>query len=63
LRPYLEGQKFIIRTDHHYLRWVLNLSDAQGLLARWRLRLFEFDYEVQYHPGALNYGADMISRL
>jgi hypothetical protein len=62
-RPYLEGQKFIIRTDHHSLRWLLNLSDAQGRLARWRLRLLEFDYEVQYHPGALHHGADMMSRL
>jgi RNase H-like domain found in reverse transcriptase len=63
LRPYLEQQKFIIHTDHHSLRWVLNLSDAQGRLARWRLRLLEFDYEVQYHPGALHHGADMMSRL
>jgi RNase H-like domain found in reverse transcriptase len=63
LIPYLEKQKFIIRTDHHSLRWVLNLSDAQGRLARWRLRLLEFDFEVQYHPGALHLGADMMSRL
>jgi hypothetical protein len=63
LRPYLEQQKFIIRTDHHSLRWVLNLSDAQGRLVRWRRRLLEFDYEVQYHPGALHHGADMMSRL
>jgi RNase H-like domain found in reverse transcriptase len=57
LHLYLEGQKFIIRTDHHSLRWVLNSSDAQGRLARWRLRLLEFDYEVQYNPGALHLGA------
>jgi RNase H-like domain found in reverse transcriptase len=63
LRPYLEGQKFIIRNDHHSLRWNLNSSDAQGRLARWSLRLLEFDYEVQYHPGALHHGADMMSRL
>jgi RNase H-like domain found in reverse transcriptase len=63
LRPYLEGQNFIIRTDHHSQRWVLNLSDGQGRLARWRLRLLEFDYEVQYHPGALHHGADMMSRI
>jgi RNase H-like domain found in reverse transcriptase len=62
LRPYLEGHKFIIRTHHHSLRWVLNLSDAQGRLAPWRLRLLEFDY-VHYHPGALHHGADMISML
>jgi Integrase zinc binding domain/RNase H-like domain found in reverse transcriptase len=63
LRPYLEGQKFIIGTDHLSLRWVLNFSDAQGRLARWRLHLLEFDYEVQYHPGALHHCADMMSRL
>jgi RNase H-like domain found in reverse transcriptase len=63
LRPYLEQQKFIISTDHHSLRCVLNLSDAQGRLARWRLRLLQFDYEVHYHPGALHHGADKMSRL
>jgi hypothetical protein len=63
LLPYLEGQNIIIRTDHHSLRWVPNFSDSQGRLDRWRLRLLEFDYEVQYHPGALNHGADMMSRL
>jgi RNase H-like domain found in reverse transcriptase/Reverse transcriptase (RNA-dependent DNA polymerase) len=39
LRPYLEWKRFTLRTDHHALRWVMNLADAQGLLARWRLRL------------------------
>jgi hypothetical protein len=34
LRPYLEGQWFIIRTDHHSIHWVLNLADAQGRLNR-----------------------------
>jgi RNase H-like domain found in reverse transcriptase/Reverse transcriptase (RNA-dependent DNA polymerase)/Integrase zinc binding domain/Integrase core domain/Chromo (CHRromatin Organisation MOdifier) domain/Retroviral aspartyl protease len=63
LRPYLEGKRFVIRTDHHSLRWVLNLSDAQGRLARWRLRLLEFDFEVQYSPGRAHYGADTMSRL
>jgi hypothetical protein len=61
--PYLEGQKFVIRTEHHSLRWVINFSDAKGRLTWWRLRLLEFNYEVQYHPGALHHGADMMSRL
>jgi hypothetical protein len=33
LRPYLEGKRFVVRTDHHSLRFVLNLADAQGRLA------------------------------
>jgi hypothetical protein len=47
LRPYLEGTEFTVRTDHHALKWVMNLSDAQGLLARWRLRLAEFTFKVE----------------
>ena len=47
LRPYLEGVKFTVRTDHHALRWVMNLADAQGRLARWRLRLAEFTFNVE----------------
>jgi hypothetical protein len=46
LRPYLEGKKFLIRTDHHSLRWILNLSDEQGRLAGWRLRILEFYFGV-----------------
>ena len=59
----MEEERFLVRTDHHSLRWVLNLSDAQGRLARWRLRLLEFDYEVQYSPGKNHHGADTMSRL
>jgi RNase H-like domain found in reverse transcriptase len=63
LRPYLESRHFVVRTDHNSLRWVLNLADAQGRLARWRLRLLEFDFEVQYSPGASHHAADTVSRL
>jgi hypothetical protein len=41
----------------------MNLSDAQGRLARWRLRLAEFLLKVEYHPGAAHHAADALSRL
>jgi hypothetical protein len=63
LRPYLEGKRFVIRTDHKSLGWVLNLADAQCRLARWRFRLLEFDFEVQYSPEKAHHGADTMSRL
>jgi RNase H-like domain found in reverse transcriptase/Reverse transcriptase (RNA-dependent DNA polymerase)/Integrase zinc binding domain/Integrase core domain/Chromo (CHRromatin Organisation MOdifier) domain len=63
LRPYLEGVEFTVRTDHHALRWVMNLAEAQGRLARWRLRLSEFTFKVEYSPGATHHAADVLSRL
>ena len=41
----------------------MNLADAQGRLARWRLRLLEFDFEVAYYPGKDHHAADTLSRL
>jgi RNase H-like domain found in reverse transcriptase len=63
LRPYLEGKRFTLRTDPHALRWVMNLADAQGRLARWRLRMAESDFQVEYSPGATHHAADALSRL
>jgi RNase H-like domain found in reverse transcriptase/Reverse transcriptase (RNA-dependent DNA polymerase) len=63
LRPYLEGTEFTVRTDHHALRWVMNISDAQGRFPRWLLRLAEFTFKVEYHPGVAHHAADAMSRL
>ena len=65
LRPYLERTRFMVYTDHEALKWLLNLGDgeAHGRLARWRLRLAEFDFEVAYKKGAKNTIADALSRL
>ena len=41
----------------------MNLAEAQGRLARWRLRLSEFTFKVEYSPGATHHAADVLSRL
>jgi hypothetical protein len=41
----------------------MNLSDAQGRLARWRLRLAEFTFKAEYHPGVAHHAANAMSRL
>jgi RNase H-like domain found in reverse transcriptase/Integrase zinc binding domain/Integrase core domain len=63
LRPYLEGQRFLIRTDQVALKWLLSLKDPSGRLARWRLRLAEFEFTIQYRPGIKNSLADGCSRV
>jgi len=63
LRPYLEGTRFTIRTDHNALTWILSITPSEGRLARWRLRLAEFDFDIQYRPGVKNLVPDSLSRI
>ncbi len=63
LRPYLEGKEFTVYTDNAGLARIFYLTDASNRLARWRLRLQEFDFHIKYRKGAANTVADSISRL
>jgi hypothetical protein len=63
LRPYLEGTSFTVRSDQVALKWLLSFKDPSGRLARWRLRLAEFDFTIQYRPGIQNNLADGCSRV
>lgn len=62
-RPYLYGRKFLILTDHRPLQWVVNLKDPSSRLTRWRLKLSEYDYRVDYLQGKCNTNADALSRI
>jgi len=62
LRPYVEGTRFTVSTDHAALKWVLHMDGAHGRLARWRLRLAKFDPVVQTRPGASHHAANTVSR-
>jgi len=49
LRPYLEGDRFLVRTDHDCLRRILNIEGSGNpCLARWRLRLRKLEFDVAY---------------
>ena len=63
LRPYLEGTRFLIRTDHDALKWLLNLTTPSGRLLRWKLRIQEYDYDITHRPGAQHKAADALSRI
>lgn len=61
-RPYLYGHKFTLVTDHRPLIWLNGLKDPVSRLARWKIKLSEYDYDIVYKKGTANSNADALSR-
>ncbi|GBL82576.1 Retrovirus-related Pol polyprotein from transposon 297, partial [Araneus ventricosus] len=59
---YLYGRKFLLRTDHASLRWLLNFKEPEGQIARWIQRLQEYDFKIQHRKGTSHGNADALSR-
>ncbi len=53
-RPYVEGLHVTVVTDHNSLRLLMSHSNTSGQLARWSLRLQDFDFSIVHKPGAHN---------
>lgn len=63
-RGYVEGSPFRTKvyTDHSSLKWLVSLKSPTGRLARWALRLSQFNFDIQYKKGTDNKLADALSR-
>ena len=59
---FLFGQKFVVRTDHNALRWLLTFKDPEGQLARWLETLTTYDFVIEYRRGVDHGNADSLSR-
>jgi hypothetical protein len=62
-RQYLLGRKFVVRTDHAALQWLMRTPNPIGQQARWLDILGEFDFTVVHRPGRSHSNADALSRL
>ena len=60
-RHYLYGVRFILEVDHWALKWLMTTAQS-GMLARWAMRLQEFDMEIKHRPGHKHVNADAMSR-
>lgn len=61
-RPYVEGAQFTVMTDHFSLQWLHNLKDPSGRLARWSVRLQQYDFNIVHRKGKDNVIPDALSR-
>lgn len=61
-RPYLYGRKFTLVTDHKPLIYIKNVKDPASRLARWKIQLENYEFEVVYKAGKKNVNADALSR-
>ena len=62
-RYYLLGKRFTLRTDHEPLKWLFNVREPAGQLARWLERLAAYDFAIVHRPGIRHSNADALSRL
>ena len=60
---YVEGCNFLVVTDHSSFRWIRSLRSPTGRLARWSLRLYMHNFEVEHRKGSLNCVPDALSRM
>ncbi|KAA8497500.1 Transposon Ty3-I Gag-Pol polyprotein [Porphyridium purpureum] len=61
-RHYLYGESICIRSDHEPLKWLLNLKEPRGRLARWALALSDYNFVLEYIKGPSNKVPDALSR-
>jgi hypothetical protein len=61
-RPYLEGKRFTLQTDHIALKSVLSAKTLTPQLTRFALILQNYDYEVQHIKGLMHEVPDCLSR-
>jgi len=59
---YLYGRKFLIRTDHSALRWLLEFRHPEGQVARWIESLQQYNFTIEHRPGSRHGNADALSR-
>ena len=62
-RPYIEGRKFIVRTDHKALIYLQTQPALSRKQAGWVEKIQSHDMWIEYLPGEFNCVADSLSRM
>ena len=63
-KHYLLGKKFLIRTDHKALGWMMGWKKPNtSQYCNWIAELEVFDFDIEHRAGKLHTNADFLSRL
>ncbi|XP_035549739.1 uncharacterized protein LOC118349426 [Juglans regia] len=61
-RPYLLGGTFVVRTDHHSLKYLLEQKVGIAAQQKWLAKLLGYEFTIEYKKGVDNKVADALSR-
>jgi transposase InsO family protein len=61
-RCYLEGQEFVVKTDHQALQYVQQQQKLSRRMTRWIEELQQYNVKIEYRPGKQQVIADALSR-
>lgn len=59
-RHYLLGYERVFYTDHDSLKYLVNMADLSGRIARWIVLLQECNYKVKVKSDKANSNADYL---
>jgi len=63
-RHYLIGKKFLLRTDHKSLTWLMSWKNpSSSQYYSWISELSQYDFEIEHRAGKEHTNADILSRL
>ena len=62
-RHYLLGRKFVVRTDHASLVWLMRFKNPGGQICRWLQEISNFDFSIQRFQGEKHSNADDLSQI
>eukprot|EP01018_Ginkgo_biloba_P023498 Gb_02517 [translate_table: standard] len=60
-RQYLLGSKFIVKTDHNSLQYILKQKELSPEQQKWVSKIQAYEFEVVYKKGKLNVATDALS--
>jgi hypothetical protein len=61
-RKYLVGARFVVKSDHNSLKYLLEQKDLNERQQKWVRKIQAYDFDIEFVKGKNNAVADALSR-